>query len=126
MEHVLAVYAMIFGCSKQQALDQLRDPNGLMSALARPRNYALYEGADIARQAAVLAHGIAEGQKFCDGNKRTALVITWLFLKHNGYSVRASQDERFDWLKRLGESDESEQELVDELADWLRTRLRPT
>ena len=39
------------------AADQLRDRAGLESALGRPRNHALYEDADLALQAAALAHG---------------------------------------------------------------------
>ncbi len=42
-----------------------------------------YEHADLALQAAVLAHGIAEAQPFLDGNKRRALValVTCLEIK---------------------------------------------
>jgi hypothetical protein len=52
----------------------LRNKAGLESALARPETYARYQEADIALQATVLAHGIAEGQQYIDGNKRTALI----------------------------------------------------
>src|SRR6266508_3191042 len=38
------------------ASDQLRDPAGLESALARPAMYAHYQEADLAMQAAILAH----------------------------------------------------------------------
>jgi len=59
-----------------------------------PSLLAHYEDADIARQAAVLAHGIAETQPFIEGNKRTALACLALFLDLNGYTVTASQHER--------------------------------
>ena len=39
--------------------------------MARPATYAHYEKADLALQAAVLAHGLAEGQLFIEGNKRS-------------------------------------------------------
>jgi death-on-curing protein len=55
----------------------------LAGAIARPGTYAHYENADLALQA-VLAHGIAEGQHFIDGNKRTALVAMLTFLEING------------------------------------------
>jgi len=70
----LELYAAIVGGTTAQAADQLRDRAGLESALGRPRNYALYEDADLALQAAALAHGIAESQTFIDGNKRLALI----------------------------------------------------
>jgi len=50
----LELYAAIVGGTTGQAADQLRDRAGLKSALGRPRNYALYEDADLALQAATL------------------------------------------------------------------------
>lgn len=71
------------------------------SALARPITYALYEDADLALQAAVLAHGIAEGQPFIDGNKRTALVAMLTFLEANDLAVRRSDPDLAEWIIRL-------------------------
>jgi death on curing protein len=65
----LEFYAAIIGGTTRQAADQLRDQAGLESALGRPRNYAHYQEADLALQAAALAHGVAESQAFIDGNK---------------------------------------------------------
>jgi len=65
----LQLYAAIIGGTLAQAGDQLRDQSALEGALGRPRSYANYEGADIALQAAVLAHGIAESQAFIDANE---------------------------------------------------------
>ena len=53
----LELYAAIVGGTTGQAADQLRDRTGLESALGRPRNYALYEDADLALQAAALLTG---------------------------------------------------------------------
>ena len=77
----------------EQAADQLRDQAGLESALGRPRNYAHYQEADLALQAAALAHGVAESQAFIDGNKRLALVSMLTFLEVNGYRVTATDPE---------------------------------
>lgn len=52
----------------------------------------------MALQAAVLAHGIAEGQQFVDGNKRTALIAMLVFLEVNGWRVEASDPELADWI----------------------------
>ena len=49
------LYAAILGGTTEQAVEKLRDLPGLESALGRPRNYALYEEADLALQAAALA-----------------------------------------------------------------------
>jgi death on curing protein len=63
-----------------------------------PETYAHYQDADLALQAAVLAHGIAEGQQFIDGNKRTALIAMLVFLEVNGWRVEASDPELADWI----------------------------
>ena len=117
---VIGLYANLFGCSDTQAQDQLRSPGGLASALMRPRNFALYQGADLALQAAVLAHGIAVGQHFVDGNKRIVLVAMRTFLLVNGYQVRATQEERARWILEL-----STGLSVDELSALIRAALLP-
>ena len=63
-----------------------------------PGSYAHYEDADIALQAAVLAHGIAESQAFIDANKRLALVAMLTFLEINGHSIESSDPDLADWL----------------------------
>jgi death-on-curing protein len=63
-----------------------------------PKTYAHYQDADLALQAAVLAHGIAEGQQFIDGNKRTALIAMLAFLEVNGWRVEASDSELAEWI----------------------------
>lgn len=76
----------------------MRNKAGLESALARPEAYAHYQAADLALQAAVLAHGLAEGQQFIDGNKRTALIAMLTFLEINGWHIEASDPELADWI----------------------------
>jgi len=81
-----------------EAADHLRNRDGLESALARPETYAHYQDADLALQAAALAHSIVEGQLFIDGNKRLALVAMLTFLEINGYLVNATDRELADWI----------------------------
>src|SRR3712207_3825121 len=87
VEDIIAIYAEIFGCTDQEAMDQLRSRPGIEGALHRPRMYAHYQQADLALQAAALAHGLAEGQCFIEGNKRVALVAMRTFLLLNGYEL---------------------------------------
>ncbi len=84
----------------------------------RPKTHAHYEHADIASQAAALAHGIAETQPFIEGNKRSALAALLTFLAVNGYELLASQEERADWILRLGAGMS-----IDELAALIRRTL---
>jgi death-on-curing protein len=115
----LELYAAIIRGTVGQAADQLRDQAGLESALGRPRNYAHYQEADLALQAAALAHGIAESQAFIDGNKRLALVSMLTFLEVNGYQVTATDPELADWIIGLSAGTSPEQ-----LGDLVRSRLR--
>jgi death on curing protein len=95
---VLVLHALIIGATASEAADQLRNRAGLEGALARPETYAHYQDADLALQAAVLAHGIAEGQQFIDGNKRTALIAMLTFLEINGWRIEASDRDLADWI----------------------------
>jgi death on curing protein len=62
----------------------LRDAGLLESAVLRPQMAAYYEEADLVRQAALLAVGIAQNQPYVDGNKRTAYMAALVFLRRNG------------------------------------------
>lgn len=99
---IIRLHATIMGCTVEEARDWLRSPAGLNSAIIRPRNAAYYEeDADIPLQAAYLAHGVAEGQLFIDGNKRTGLVAMETFLNANGYWLTATDDALVEWMLDL-------------------------
>ena len=115
----LELYAAVIGGTTEQAANRLRDRPGLESALGRPRNYALYEDADLALQAAALAHGIDESQTFADANKRLALVAMLTFLEVNGLHVEASDPALAAWILGLSAGTTPEQ-----LAELIRAHLR--
>jgi len=115
----LELYAAIIDRTAEQAGDHLRNRSGLEGALARPRSYAHYEDADLALQAAALAHGIAESQIFIDGNKRLALVAMLTFLEVNGHRIDATDAELAAWIIGLSHGTTPQQ-----LAESLRERLR--
>jgi len=101
--------------------DGARDIGLLESALAGPKNLEAYEpDAGIARSAASLGFGIAKNYPFLDGNKRTALAATRAFLLLNGYTLRATQEEKYLTFLALADGTLSEAEL----ASWLRERLQ--
>ena len=101
----------------EQAKDAILNLGQLESALARPRNAANYEDADIVRQAASLFWGIATNHAFNDGNKRTAVVLLRAFLNLNGYDLTLSDDERFELALAVAASQAS--------LDEVENRLRP-
>jgi death on curing protein len=101
VETILRIHANIFDVSVDEARDRVLKPEGLASVVQRPESYAYYQNADLALQAAVLAHGIAESQLFVDGNKRTALEAMRLFLDVNGVSLTATQNQLAQWMLDL-------------------------
>jgi death-on-curing protein len=98
VDDALGLYGLIIGATTAESADHLRSRSGLESALTRPATYAHYEDADLALQATVPAHGVAEGQLFIDGNKRTALVAMLTFLEINGLRVEASDPDLAKWI----------------------------
>lgn len=52
--------------------------------------------------AAALLHSLIHNHPFHNGNKRTAVVSMLVFLDMNGYSIRCSQEELFDFIMRIG------------------------
>lgn len=97
----------------------IRDAGLLESALARPQNLAAYGEPDAAALAASYAFGIARNHPFVDGNKRTALVVSLLFLAKNGHGVRSSDAEMLAIFLDLAAGDLNE----NELAEWFRERV---
>lgn len=99
----------------------IRDSGLLDSALARPVNASAYGAADVPALAAAYAFGIARNHPFLDGNKRTALVVSELFLDLNGWRLEADDAACVLTFVALaaGDLDESG------LAAWFRTHSRP-
>jgi len=71
----------------------MADPGRAEALLYRVLNKYEYEGVnDIWLLAAMHLLAISRGHIFNDGNKRTALFITLLFLKRNGITFKANPD----------------------------------
>jgi death-on-curing protein len=94
----------------------IRDLGMIESALGRPRNLLLYNNPDIFDLAAAYGYGLVQNHGFIDGNKRTAYVVTRLFLVMNGYDIRASAVEKVITFEKIGKGE------IDQnaLAAWLR------
>lgn len=88
------------------------------SALARPRQAAVYENADIFRQAATLCFGLIKNHPWIGGNKRTATAIAESFLAINGWRLSYSDQE----IIELSLAIESDRFGVDEIEAWYRQR----
>jgi death-on-curing protein len=90
----------------------IRDESLLDSALAKPLNvFAYAPDPDLFRLAASYAFGIARNHAFVDGNKRTALVVSVLFLNRNGREIEASKEEVYATYLSLADGSLSEEEM---------------
>lgn len=77
---------------------EIADYGLLESALARPRASVFGEDAypTIHEKAAALLESLLKNHALVDGNKRMGWVAMRLFYGYNGYTVSASEDEKFD------------------------------
>lgn len=103
----------------------LRDEGALESAVMRPRMAHYYVGADVIRQAALLAIGISQAQAFLDGNKRTAFIATEVFLDLNGLSFTADPVNLAQQLETVAARPDSLDAATDRFEAWLRERGTP-
>jgi len=93
-----------------------RDPALLEIGCARALNRASYEDADVFAIAAAYAYGIAKAHAFVDGNKRTAFVAAFTFLRLNGVYLRPDPGKGVRMMEDLAADQVSE----DAFATWLR------
>lgn len=90
------------------------------SALARPKHAAVYEDADIIRQAATLCFGLIKSHPWTGGNKHTASFLMEDFLFRNGFELTAKPKD----LYKMSLEVESDNWKVDEIENWLRGRVK--
>ena len=100
----------------------LRDLVLLESAVARPRqtfdNEELYP--DIFEKAAALMESLVNNHPFIDGNKRTGIASTVLFLRQNGITFSAKNSELEKFTLRVASSKIKRSEI----AVWLKKHSR--
>jgi death on curing protein len=94
----------------------VRDLTMLESAIARPQ--ATFGGkdlySDLFTKAAALLDSLINNHPFVDGNKRTGVTAAALFLRCNGYRLKASHAdvEKFTWQVAASRT------VLKEIADW--------
>ncbi len=98
----------------------VRDRTLIESALMRPRQAAIYESADLIRQAATLCYGLVKNHPWVGGNKRTATALVEVFLQDNGREIEATVDEVIELVFSI----ESGLWEVEEIENWLRRHTK--
>jgi death on curing protein len=92
------------------------DRSLIESALARPRQAAAYESADLFRQAATLCVGLIKNHPWVGGNKRTATAVVDEFLFRNGVELMAAPADVIEMVLAV----EAGRWEIAEVEAWLR------
>ncbi len=83
----------------------IRDLGLIESAINKPKNLMAYSSPDIPELAAAYAFGLTKNHGFLDGNKRTAYVVSRLFLRLHGWDFVVSPEEKVIVFENLGKGD---------------------
>lgn len=101
----------------------VRDLSLLESAVARPQ--ATFSGVELYpvlfEKAAALLDSLVNNHPFVDGNKRTGIVATGLFLRSNGYRVHTSQSAIEQFTLQVATTHPP----IETLAAWLKANTVP-
>jgi death-on-curing protein len=97
----------------------LRDSGALQSAVGRLET-GYY--ADAIEEAAALFESLSQIHPFLDGNKRTAITSTGVFLLLNGYRLLFDDLEAYNWLIGLYEAGRVSKSTIE---PWLRQHAAP-
>ena len=97
LEQVVKLHSSLI--AKTGGMDGIRDENLLDSALNSL--FQTFDGnelyPDIFDKAAQLCYSLVENHPFADGNKRTGVHLTLLFLKLSGEKIEYTQSELIDF-----------------------------
>ena len=102
--------------SRHGGADGLRDLGLLEMGCNRALNAATYGEPDAFDIAAAYAYGICKAHAFVDGNKRTAFVAAFTFLRLNGHPIRPDPREGVRMMEGLASDEVSEADF----GIWLR------
>lgn len=96
--------------------DGIRDEGALDAALGRPRQIFSYGKPTLHELAAAYAGGLVRNHPFVDGNKRVGFMLSYVFLRTNGYRLTADEAEAAIMTLGLAAGRIPETEY----AEWLR------
>ena len=117
IEEVLAIHDVLL--QQIGGATGLRDAGALESALMRPQ-LGYYDG--VIEEAAAMMESLAMNHPFVDGNKRTALGVTDVFLRMNGSFIDCDGRAAYEHFMRLFETNSFR---FAELRAWLQAPVRP-
>jgi death on curing protein len=96
----------------------VRDSSSLESSLSRP--FQTFNGKElhqsVINKAAALIESIVINHPFVDGNKRTGYVVMRSFLMGNGLDIKATQNEKYDFVINIASGNIR----LEEIIEWLK------
>src|SRR5687768_10461431 len=98
----------------------IRDEGLLDSALLAAPNRLHYEGAGLASCAATYAYHLAKNHPFVDGNKRVGAAVAEIFVRLNGSSVTANNDEIVELFLAIAAGAVSRDEVERTFVRWVQ------
>ena len=120
-EQVLFIHARLI--AETGGEHGVRDLGLLQSAVSRLQ--AVFDGnelySDIYQKAAALLESLINNHPFVDGNKRTGITATAMFLHINDYFLTASNQEVESFVLSVASGKQS----VQTIAEWLRLHSNP-
>ena len=101
----------------------VRDLSMLLSALGRPQ--ASYDKQDLYpdlfTKSAAFMDSLIRNHPFMDGNKRTGIAASALFLRTNGFQLNATNTELEIYTLQVAQSEHT----IEEIAAWLQINTQP-
>jgi len=97
----------------------IRDAGALESALHRPQT-GYYD--TIIHGAAALLESLVQSHPFVDGNKRVAFAVVDVFLRINGYTIKADSNAIYNHFMKLFDERAF---AMEHLAPWLQEIVGP-
>ena len=120
-EQVLFIHHRLI--TETGGMDGILDINLLISATGRPQ--ATFDGndlyADIFDKATALMDSLVRNHAFVDGNKRTAITATGLFLRLNAHVLDVSNIEMVQFTLSCAQS----QKTIEDITAWLKQHSKP-
>ncbi len=118
LETVLAVHEMQI--QEHGGKGGIRDIGLIESALARPQHLLHYASPGVPELAAAYGFALVKNHGFIDGNKRTAYVVTRLFLRMHGMDFTVDPVERVLVFEDLGKGGTT----AEGFTKWMKNNCR--
>lgn len=99
----------------------IRDSGSLLSALNRP--FQTFDGQDLnptaIEKSAAIVESIIINHPFIDGNKRMGYAFMRLLLSEEGYEIKASENETYNFIIAIAEGKMNSEEII----NWIKNNI---